>query len=166
MTIKYKIHKCCHYSCPPYPLLHYNLNEVRYKIKFDEACWYPREKVEYTGVNKLCGLGFGLNHHSNSIRIGWQPDFENVNVILLYAYWYDSEGEGDYQKEYICSVQPSVEFSAGIKLLEDKYEVSVNEYMVSVPNNFKDKNWGFYLRPYFGGNSKAPENMVIEIEYL
>jgi hypothetical protein len=165
MTIKYKIFTDFHYSLPPYPFLHYNIKEMKYKIKFDKACWYTRNEIEYSGINKLCGLGFGLNHHNNSILIGWQPDFENKDVILLYAYWYDSEQDGTHQSQLICTMQTNTEFSAGIKLLEDKYEVSINENRVNIPNNFKDKNWGFYLRPYFGGKSESPHKMEIDIEY-
>lgn len=165
MTIKYNIFKCFHYSLPPYPLFHCNIKEMKYKIKFDKNCWYSRDKVEYTGINKLCGLGFGLNHHKNSIRIGWQPDFENKDSILLYAYWYDSEKDGTYQSSLLGSVSTNQEFSAGIKLFNDNYDVYVNSTNLSIPNLYSDRKWGFYLRPYFGGKSRSPQSMEIKIKY-
>lgn len=165
MTINYNIFKHFHFSLPPYPIFHCKIKEMKYKIKFDKNCWYPREDVEYTGINKLCGLGFGLNHHNNSIRIGWQPDFENENSILLYAYWYDSDKDGTYQKSLIGDILTNKEFSAGIKIFKDHYEVYVNNTNLLITNQYRDKNWGFYLRPYFGGKSKSPNNMKIRIKY-
>lgn len=165
MNIKYKIKKNTHYSFPFYPLFHINTKEINYKIKFDMNCWYSRDKVEYTGINKLCGLGFGLNHHKNSIRIGWQPDFEMENSILLYAYWYDAKTDGQYQSSLIGSIETNKEFTAGIKLLDNHYEVFINSTNLSIENKYRDRKWGFYLRPYFGGKSRCPQTMTIKINY-
>ncbi len=167
--MKFTIFKNQHYSLPFFIKPHFNIKKAEFIVKFDKNCWYKRDDVEHTGINKLCGLGFGLNHQNNSIRVGWQPDFEKKNVIKLHIYWYDMVGS--YQEKYICSINTKTRFKLLIDLTNIcTYTVHVNpmgttyHYQETVDNLVADKNWGLWLRPYFGGKSKAPKKMKIWIK--
>lgn len=161
--MKYLIPKGFHFSIPPLPIFHFNVKKVKYYIKFDRNCWYKREDVIYTGINKLCGLGFGLNHHIDSVRIGWQPDFDNENKINLYSYWYDESDNKEYQKYPLGEVCTDTGFEISIKIDNDEYEVMVFGQKFYIDNEIPDKKWGLWLRPYFGGKSRSPKTMKIWI---
>jgi len=162
--MKFTILKGLHYSFPFFIKPHVNITDAHFNIKFDKNCWYERENVEFTGINKLCGLGFGFDHHNNSIRVGWQPDFDKKDIIKLYAYWYDGSQEG-YQKEFLCDVKTNKWFIIYITINGESYILNTNVDPNSVEVfETHDKNWGFWLRPYFGGKSRAPQKMKIWIK--
>lgn len=175
--MKFTIPKNWHYSLPFFIQPHFNVEQSIHSVKFEKNCWYEKSEVEDTGINKLMGYGFGFDHHKNSIRIGWQPDFEKKDSILLYAYWYDETQEG-YQKKFIRDVQVNQQYDISITINEpcsDElgacYKLSVMnknggpDYFTEVPKNH-DIKWGFVLRPYFGGNSRAPWKMKIYIKKI
>jgi len=162
--MKFTIGKNRHYSRPYFISFHRNIKELYLNVKFDRNCWYERDEVEYTGINKIYGLGYGLNHHKNSIRLGWQPDFEDdcKKKIIIYAYWYDQSVDG-YQKKEIGKVDISQVFESKIEIHRNKYNVILfeNNYEIKKTHH---KRWGMWLKPYFGGKSKAPNKMSIFIK--
>lgn len=162
--MKFTINKGWHYSYPFFLKPHCNIESVHfYDVKLDKNCWYERDQVEYTGINKLAGVGFGWNHHINSIRVGWQPNFDKKDYIKLHAYWYDQSDKGQYQEQYICDVKVNQKFDFNIDIFDDSYILNLcdNKFQIEKTHN---KKWGFYLRPYFGGKSKAPAKMKIWVK--
>ena len=163
--MKFTIKKNWHYSSPFFIAPWFRIKELYlYDIKFDKNCWYEREEVEYTGINKISGLGFGLNHQKNSIRIGWQPDFtdECKKKIKIHAYWYDESQDG-YQEEQIGTVDTSQKFDVKIKINRNSYIVTAFGIDTEIKKTH-NKKWGLWLKPYFGGKSKAPETLKIWIK--
>lgn len=161
--MKFIIFKGMHYAFPLYIWPHFNVKEAHFKVHLSEAHWYPREAVGKTGINKLPGLGYGFDHHKHSVRLGWQPDFNDKGCkkIKLHAYWYDSY-EDDYQEQYLCSVDAGTDFWYTIYVRSKEYVMEVEGVKFNIK---KDHNiaWGFWMRPYFGGESKAPRTLVSKI---
>jgi len=142
--------------------IHLYIKYISYEFKFNYGCWYPRESVEYSGINKLCGLGYGFNHHKNSFRIGWQPDFDNPWVIRLYYYFYNADSKS-YQSEYLTSVLSNQDIKINIHntLIEIFWN---NRYLQNfIPILIRSK-FGFKLYPYFGGKSRAPNDICIYLD--
>jgi len=145
--------------------VHFGIKSVQYEVMFSESCYWrpPRDKDDYDS-NKLCGLGFGFNHHRNSIRVVWKPDFENKNMIKLYGYIYDPFNDGHVSK-YICDMSTNRKFKIEIVLNEKNYHLYIDDTTwINMENYTRDKNWGFYLYPYVGGNNTAIRNMNVYLD--
>jgi hypothetical protein len=62
------------------------------KFLFRPECWWaPPRNNDDLDQNKLAGIGFGTNHHKNSVRFTWVPDFDKQNVIKIFGYTYDEK---------------------------------------------------------------------------
>lgn len=145
---------------------HFGSRFLSYDVIFNTSCWYDTRMIgDHT--NKLFGMGFGLNHHKDSIRVGWKP-IENSDKIALYAYTYN---KGVRFIEVICKISVNMKFNVKIEphyerntyiiTISDTKQKSIIEYRQNF--DFKD-NWGFRLFPYFGGNPTAPDDMNISME--
>lgn len=137
-------------------------NRIEAKVNFSKACLTPSKDAG--DVNKLLGLSLGLNHHQNSVRIGWRAKEE---AIELFAYEYRN---GVRSIEPLCMVLPDMDVYIGIYLIENivRYTVqnsgwTVKRLHTEGYNPVKKKQ---RLYPYFGGTFPAPETMKIKIEWL
>jgi hypothetical protein len=138
------------------------------KFRFSSSCYWstPRNPDDHD-LNKLTGIGFGLNHHNNSVRLAWVPDFEQSGVIKIFGYTYDNRQDAQkHQSAYITSVRTVQICSARIESLSGKYRITVEGVSIEMENKSPDPNIGFRLYPYFGGNNTAPQDMTISIDYL
>jgi len=142
------------------------------KVKFSKECWYSRDKVEYTGFNKLLGVS-SLNIHNKSARFVWQPDFNNEGVIRLHAYVYP--GSPHWNELYICDINVDEEFTVELSYLEEGwiFKVYVDDKKHQTSKVYTKHMLGikpkgifghlFKAFPYFGGKSVAPNKMNIYI---
>ena len=111
-------------------------------------------------VNKLFGFSIGY-HHKTSFRFGWRPILKN-NTIQIVGYEYH---DGKRQKTIpICEVELN-KWHWFTVTYNPKFQRSfyfINEETIYVDNNLK-KKWGlgYTLGVYFGGNEKAPHNIII-----
>ena len=140
--------------------------DLVYECELSEECWWsPKRNADDGDMNKLCGRGFGINHHRNSIRANWKPDFENTDmfVFTLYGYAYDENG---WKAKEICKVKAKQRFIVRVRKVAKKYIVSVNGKCVELDNLNKDKNWGKELYPYVGGDNKAIRRMEVYVKRL
>lgn len=141
--------------------------EVTYKFVLGPECYYQKEQLnDKTGINKVGGFGIGLNHHENSVRIGWQPDFEREDTsIKIYVYLYNNGVRYDYyiSNIYTCEVH-KIKFS--FTELCNQLIVEVNSQPFYIPEHYFPAKDGLKLFPYFGGNSTAPHDMKIYFERL
>ncbi|MEI6061377.1 MAG: hypothetical protein WCR72_11755 [Bacteroidota bacterium] len=140
----------------------------RFQFRFHSDCyWSPARNQDDQDLNKITGIGFGINHHENSVRLAWVPDFNVPGSIKIYGYTYNGKEDDPRQTSlYITSVTTGQTCNAEIASLGDKYKITINGVIVSMDNSKPDHNLCFRLFPYFGGNNVAPQDMNIEIEYL
>ena len=126
-------------------------------MKFDAGCWYDYENNDSNDLNKVFGFG-GMMHQKRSARFAWRPNFEQKGKLKVYAYVYDN---GERKTEFIGDVntQDSVEF---ILKKSNNYIFTLAGKKIEIPMNGRNPS-GVKFYPYFGGNNKAPNNMVIEI---
>ena len=149
--------------------------EFEWNITFSKECWYERNQVEFSGVNKLRGVTFGIHGEKpfgqwnltkwlvNSALLGWQPQFNDINKenINLYLY-YDINGVES--REIFKTVKIEENFKIKYSIKDDGVYIVVNDedtyYLMPT------KTWlkiGYHLHPYFGGKSTSPQDMVVTI---
>ncbi len=141
----------------------------KYSIRFvlHNACWWaPKRNDDDLDLNKLSGVSYGLNDHSNSVRLVWRPDFDNSGKIMIYGYTYDKLSTGQHTSLYITTVQTGQTCDGLIEVIGNQYSITVNGVNVKMDNTHPDPSMCFRLYPYFGGNNVAPQDMLIDIDYL
>ena len=145
----------------------WKVNSISLKFKFRTECWWaPPRNNDDGDLNKLAGIGYGTNHHNNSVRITWLPDFDHQGVIKLYGYTYDErKTDPKFASQHICDVNVMQPCTASIVSQNNKYTITVNGSSITMDNSITDPNLCFRLYPYFGGNNTAPHDMTIELEY-
>ena len=165
----YEIKKGSHYASMS---IFEKIGAIGWKIKnlsirfiFREACWWsPARNTDDLDQNKLAGIGFGTNHHNNSVRLTWVPDFDRPGMINVYGYTYDDKKEGQkFTIAFIRAVRVLEPVNARIESRDGAYFITVQDVTVRMENNKTDPNLCFRLFPYFGGNNTAPHDMVIEL---
>lgn len=145
--------------------LGWKVKRTSIRFRFHKECWWaPPRNDNDRDLNKLCGIGYGLNHQKNSVRLAWVPDFNVNGKINIYGYIYDERADGNHLSAFIHSVQVETNNTALITNSGSKYEFLVNGKFAEMPNTHADPSLCFMLYPYFGGNNTAPHDMVIELE--
>jgi len=158
----YTIFKNWHYAFPFVFSMWRNKIEWSWACKFSKECW---NDTDDNHTNKLCGLVFGVNNHYNSARIAWKSNPTNKEEIMLYGYIYDPSFQ-KHKLQYLTTVQVEKEFVVKIIQHKDKYEFICGRDKVCMDNDTEDKNWGFYARPYYGGNPSSPHKMKINVKLI
>lgn len=157
------IYKNCHYSnFIPSLICIKNKNEFKkeYIISFDDSCKYGIN--EKSCVNKLFGYSFGLfSIHKNSCRFGWSYDKINDNIII-WKYIY-IEGKLYKSKFSTCNFNEKYFFSIKTYLNENKTEFNFNNEKREIIDIKINKKILLTLGFYFGGKTKAPHKMKINI---
>jgi len=164
-----------HGSTPRKFKIYVYTTNFEWNVKFSKECWYEKDAIEFSGINKLRGVTFGTHHEDpwgkwkltkwliNSASIGWQPNFGDINKekINLYLY-YDVNGV-EYREPF-KTVKIDEEFKIKYSIKKDGVYVTINDedtdYLIPT------KTWlrlGYHLFPYFGGRSTAPHDMIVTI---
>jgi len=141
---------------------HYNKKNYSLNFKFSKECWWkiPRNIDDYD-INKLCGLSFGFPYTKNSVRLGWTPNFDNDGSIFLYAYIHDN-----YKfiyKKFISEFFVEIEYLCQLYLDENKYVLTINNETIEIEHEKLNKIQKEEY-PYFGGDNKAINKMIIYTE--
>lgn len=167
----FKIKKNRHFSNGAvFRILNYdwNINYIVLDVMFENNCWYSKNQVSFTGINKLYGISYGLfGVHKSSLRIGWQPDFDIPFKIRLFKYTYNYQSN-NHNAEQIYSISTDEKFQIIFKDLQEdenqKIYVYHNRKQIIVSCDLQTKKLIHYHYPYFGGKSVAPHSMNIFIE--
>jgi hypothetical protein len=138
-------------------------------VNFNSNCKYDIGE-DQDDVNKLFGIGYFPFHRWNSIRFGWRYSKENDKIEIL-AYWYLNKVRNF---KHICYVDLNREYDYSINLSKEEGKVyfsvsdlhSQSAFFEAVNINFQYRNFGYILKPYFGGNRKAPHDMNIKFKFL
>lgn len=145
--------------------------ELSGNFTFTDSCRYKID--EPSCVNKLFGFCFGFGVHKNSARIGWTYNNEG-NLIDLWKYIY-KYGKLEKRKFHFINLNDAHDFKITVQrnvsaLPRYRHYYYIEFYIDGLLFEF-DKiysNGCFMttLGPYFGGNTKAPHNIIIEYEKL
>lgn len=144
----------------------WKINNLSMRFIFRKECWWapPRNQDDYD-QNKLAGIGFGTNHHNNSVRLTWVPDFASQGMINVYGYTYDEKkADPKFVSVFIKSVHVDEPVTGKIESREGFYFITVKDVTVKMDNVNSDPKLCFRLFPYFGGNNTAPHDMTIELD--
>ena len=144
----------------------WKVKQIAVNFKFSKECWWaPPRNPDDHDLNKLCGISYGLNDHSNSVRFAWVPDFTQNGVINIFGYVYDELSSGHVSK-FIAAVKVEEVHTGLIKVVGNQYMLMIGITTINMDNTHGDPNLCFRLYPYFGGNNTAPCNMVIGLEII
>jgi len=132
------------------------------KFKLSRECWWhPKRNDDDLDINKIIGVGFGINHHKDSWRIGFVPRFDSLNVFDVHGYFYDRESK-EHKSEYIGMIHSDIEYSFECIRRKDDYYLTINGIGFCVfKNESKDSKLQFTLYPYMGGDNTAIREMYI-----
>lgn len=136
------------------------------KVLFTRSCVYDIGIEDQADINKLFGIGYFPSHHKNSVRFGWRYVIE-LDAMEIMAYWY-SKGERKWQ--HICFISLEKEYLYILNILEVGHTLDVYDNTKKIGNfvvsDVGGRDFGYLLRPYFGGNQTAPHDMEIKIEWM
>jgi hypothetical protein len=134
-------------------------------FKFTETAIYHFNDEDQYDVNKLFGFSFGLHHH-NSVRFGWRPNedlskmeivgYEYINklrVPTIPIYDVEINKWYKYELKYNCGVFAQIEY-----VITDGTKTFSTVHPITLKRKF---NLGYRLYLYFGGNKKAPHDILI-----
>ena len=137
-----------------------------YDIIFTKSCRYNLQNEDQLDVNKLFGIGYFPSHHKNSVRFGWRYDLNKEKIEILSYYYKDKKRSFDH----LCFVDIGDLYSFSLTITDKYHELIVaSKYPTNYPEYYKveipviPKSIGYLLRPYFGGNQKAPQDITIKI---
>jgi len=134
-------------------------------FKFTETAIYRFYDEDQHDVNKLFGFSFGW-HHKNSVRFGWRPT-KDLTKIEIVGYEYINKLR--VSTIPICDVELNKWYKYELKYKggvfgQIEYHVTDGEkqfgtiHPIVLRNKF---NLGYRLFLYFGGNKKAPHDILI-----
>ena len=146
----------------------WKMKKYAVRFRFHNNCyWTPARNNDDLDQNKLTGIGFGMNVHGNSVRLTWVPDFNVNGKINISGYTYDEKSTAPkFLIEPITSVEVGQLCDACIEVQGNEEDITVNGVTKRMPNFNADANLCLRLYPYFGGNNTAPQDMMIDIDYL
>lgn len=160
------IFKGCHYSTfIPWFKRTSSYFYMERTIAFDESCKYSID--EPSCVNKLFGFCFGFGVHKNSIRFGWTYN-EYVNSIYIWSYIYKN---GVLTKNKIASLNVGEQHTYRIEVNRISEVLGDYTFRFLIDGNevslFSDmRSSACFLTTlgfYFGGKSRAPHKMFINV---
>lgn len=140
-------------------------DQLNFKCTFDENCIYPNINKDSYDLNKLIGLSDNWTHMNDSVRIGWRcVNNKNIELHLF------THVNGKIISDYIATVNPNEEFIGHLYIIDNVYcaDIIINNKRYSKCLT-RESNWKFLrylLKPYFGGNNKAPNDMKIKINLI
>jgi hypothetical protein len=125
---------------------------------------------DQTAINKIFGVSYGLDHHLNSIRIGYNFD-HLMNEFTLHAYWYRN---GARISKPLCTLPITVfkelsfylliqRLTDGQVLVEVRERPQIRSRHHVIIETFNTHRVGWMLKPYFGGKKVAQDTINFEI---
>lgn len=154
-----EIKKGKHYSGLSVPQLLFGETSIMHKLVFNDSCRYNLNNEDQLDVNKLIGIGYLPSHHQKSCRFGWRYNVDKDKMEIL-AYWYNN-GKRDF--EHLCWVNIGETVTYLVKSTKDRHYLIVKTQsgVFTKILDFGHSFIGYKLKPYFGGNQKAPQDILI-----
>lgn len=154
----YKIDKGKHRSTLNYKLTRKNL--INFDVIFDETAIYETKDIlNQADINKLYGVSDCNRHHLEySIRFGWRY-YQNELQLL----WFKHEA-GVFEYGFMKNIKINKSYNCNIQITDDEYMLSVDDIHKSIPRICSKDYIRYFLYPYFGGDEKAPHDIIIKIK--
>lgn len=131
------------------------------RFQFTESCLFDLHDEDQHDVNKLFGFSIGNHHKGSSFRFGWRPKLKNATIEIV-AYEYH---DGVRQKTMvICEVEINRWYKYDILYSAHAQRTTYFVNNFAFRNTFELKKkygLGYTLGVYFGGNEKAPQDIII-----
>jgi len=134
------------------------------QFKFTDSTLYRFDDEDQHDVNKLFGFSFGM-HHNDSVRFGWRPSTQPYRMEIV---GYEYLNKLRIPTIPICDIQLNKWYKYELKYIAETEQI---EYTVSNENETHSTihpitlkhnwNFGYKLYLYFGGNKKAPHDIII-----
>lgn len=150
------------------PSLVIGQDKITYKVRFTPSCRYEIGLADQLDINKLFGIGYFPHHHKNSMRFGWRYVID-MDAIEIMAYYYV---DGQRMYEHVAFLKIDGNYTFIMYILPDGHLLTVldddGKYVAGdvLINHLKGRNFGYLLRPYFGGNQTAPHNIHIDMKRI
>lgn len=109
--------------------------------------------------NKLIGLSDGFHHHISSIRIGFRWNSISKRIDLVGICYNNRKRE----IKVITRVDVNKEINFSVSIEKDKYLVNIDGEFVSFDRSGRWNFLRYTLKPFFGGDSKAPKDLEFKI---
>lgn len=153
----FKIKKGDHYSQKKFKFW-WNRRSFKWAIKFDDSCKYYFNDSDEYDINKLIGIGWLPQLHVDSVRFGWT--YNNItDKVDIFSYCYIKSTR---YMDFITSIKIGEIYNLSIDINKDAYILTANNISVSI-NHTNNKKIQYLLRPYFGGNKPAPNDITITV---
>jgi len=147
------------------PSIHFGIKYLKFRIKFDENCYYPVLDADDYDLNKGYGWTYGLVH-DDSIRLCWRPDEKYAGKIQLYTYIYN---KGVRTMNYMTTIETGKWYEVEIKVTEPLNNVQYtlrNDsglFLSQTSETFIMPSFraGYFLDLFMGGNKPARQDTSI-----
>ncbi|MFN3403645.1 MAG: hypothetical protein ACK40G_06070 [Cytophagaceae bacterium] len=136
---------------------------LSFLVTFDSSAVYKTSIPEnQEDINKLFGFSdCDSHHHTNSARFGWRW-FNSSLQIFAYCY-----NQGQRVDNFITSVELNKKYLYKISLTDSEYKFELDNKSIAVPRACSGPGVNkYFLLPYFGGDEKAPHNIIIKMEHV
>lgn len=160
-SVVYTIPTGAHYSTPRLNQSHSGIKKLTYNIQFDYNCKYKLLTIDSNDINKAYGFSYGF-HQTNSSRLGWNW---KKDTLILYNYTYFSGKITTKRIGLFARNKPIY--------VEQWYQGRDTSWISCKQNNIVKSIFvtgvgttpmsGYYLYPYFGGTSVAPNTMTVKV---
>ena len=137
------------------------------KFKFDPSCAYNlNDPVNQTDINKLFGWSQGY-HEINSCRIGWCWNLKKMKMEV-HAYCHVKGSATKFIDQLLCDVDLDKWYVGEIWIDGGKYFFRISDAgnplgYAEIQSNYA-LNVGYMLKPYFGGELPASQDMKLFLE--
>jgi len=139
-------------------------NELSFMAILDSTMTYTSvEPINQHDINKLYGFSdCNDQHHENSARFGWRWLNDTMEI---HAYFYQN---GIRSSILLGSVALNEPHFYSINLLPNVYSFQLDDNPPVMVDRMNSCDKGFYYKlfPYFGGDERAPHDIVIRIKEL
>ena len=133
-------------------------------IMFTDSAIYYFDDDDQFDVNKLFGFSCGY-HHNNSFRFGWRPNIDLTKMEIVGYEYFNSVRtptipihEVELNKYYNYTIEYNGITNEVIYTISDGVLSWVAKRSIILNHKF---NIGYKLYLYFGGNKKAPHDIII-----
>lgn len=139
--------------------MHSGITSQKFSVMFSDSCKIrPTSSNCANDWNKLFGFSYGM-HHTNSLRLAWRALPSGIIKIASYIY---ENGKMRYDAFATTPVLTMQEMGITYDTDNNTVYFHCGEQIIVQSFN-KAPSWGYYLKPYYGGDCPAPETVQITL---
>lgn len=143
------------------------------KFMFTDSCMFDLKDEDQWDVNKLFGFSIGHHHERSSFRFGWRPLLNNGTIEIVGYEYHDGwrmktmsicEVQLDKWYKFRVGYLPYIDRTQYLIMDEETDKLIKDREIYEFSNDVKlakKSGLGYTLGVYFGGNEKAPQDIII-----